>query len=230
MAPAQQDACHTDGRPKHGLAIPFGGTTSRDLRPSYYSARYYDPANGRFVGEDPVNFYGGFNFYLYDDNDPVDFTDPWGLCPDDYNLDLRNHGAPHIDRVDRSGNLVGRYRPDGSGIPHKGKVPPRIPNSDKEKFGKAADELRKKTNPSNAKCACAKPPVATPYRPDPTVIPWSKCLPYFNCYIGEDGRPHDAFATPSLPPTLPAPGVPVILPSLPPFPIPEPILVPIPIW
>jgi RHS repeat-associated protein len=192
----------------------------------YYRARYYDPANGRFLSEDPVNFYGGFNFYLYDDNDPADFTDPWGLYPDDYNVDLRNHGAPHIDRVDRSGNLVGRYRPDGSGIPHKGKAPPRIPNRDKGKFDKAADELRKKTNPT--KCESAEPPASL--RPDPTRIPWSDCHPYLNCYIGEDGQPHRIGASPSLPPALPVPGVPITLPSLPPLPIPEPILVPIPIY
>ncbi|HKV61520.1 MAG TPA: RHS repeat-associated core domain-containing protein [Candidatus Acidoferrum sp.] len=144
---------------------------------SYYRARYYDPNSGRFISEDPVHFDGGINFYAYDDNDAVNFTDPWGLCPDDYNLDLRNHGAPHIDRVDRNGRLVGRYRPDGSGIPHKGKEPPRIPNRDRGKFDKAADELRRRTDPNTAKCPCAKPPVSAPARPDPSRIPWSECHP-----------------------------------------------------
>ena len=193
---------------------------------SYYRARYYDPQAGRFLSEDPVNFYGGFNFYTYDDDDPVNFTDPWGLYHDDYNLDLRNHGAPHIDRVDRSGNLVGRYRPDGSGIPHKGKIPPRIPNRDRDKFQKAADELRRRTQGAQ-QCTSTPPPVPTPYRPDPTRIPWSECHPYLNCYIGEDGNPHRLGGSPSVPPALPAPGVPVTLPSLPPIFAPEPILVPI---
>jgi RHS repeat-associated protein len=194
----------------------------------YYRARYYDPSTGRFLSEDPVHFDGGNNFYLYDDNDAVNFTDPWGLCPDDYNLDLRNHGAPHIDRVDRNGRLVGRYRPDGSGIPHKGKEPPRIPNRDKDKFDKAADDLKKKTEGNSAKCACAKPPVPAPARPDPSILPWGQCVPYLNCYIGEDGLPHRIGSGPFFTP-LPSPGVPVTVPSLPPFPIPEPIPVPIPI-
>jgi len=30
---------------------------------SYYRARYYDPAAGRFLSEDPVEFQGGINFY-----------------------------------------------------------------------------------------------------------------------------------------------------------------------
>lgn len=62
---------------------------------------------------------------------------------DNYNVDKYNHGDPHIDRVDDNGKLVGRYNEDGTGIDHKGKTPPSIPNSDKEKFKGAADKLRK---------------------------------------------------------------------------------------
>jgi RHS repeat-associated protein len=46
---------------------------------SYYRARYYDPSPGRFLSEDPARFGGGFDFYAYVKNDPVDFTDPTGL-------------------------------------------------------------------------------------------------------------------------------------------------------
>jgi RHS repeat-associated protein len=28
----------------------------------YYRATYYDPGDGRFVKEDPINFAGGYNF------------------------------------------------------------------------------------------------------------------------------------------------------------------------
>ncbi|MGA8144351.1 MAG: RHS repeat-associated core domain-containing protein [Candidatus Acidiferrales bacterium] len=45
----------------------------------YYRARYYDPAAGRFVGEDPIQFDGGFNYYTYADNQPTVFVDPFGL-------------------------------------------------------------------------------------------------------------------------------------------------------
>ena len=192
----------------------------------HYRARYYDPQTGRFLGEDPVQYDGGNNFYLYDDNDPVGFTDPWGLFPDDYNLDLRNHGAPHIDRVDSDGNLVGRYRPDGSGIPHKGKVPPRIPNRDKEKFQKAAEELKKKTEGAK-KCEGTPSPATAPYRPDPSRVPWSQCYLRLDCYIGEDGYPHRMpLGGPYFTPLAPS-GIPVTVPSLPPLSIPEPIPVPI---
>ena len=48
---------------------------------SYYRARYYDPQAGRFGSEDPMEFYGGFNFYRYALNSSVGLRDPFGLCP-----------------------------------------------------------------------------------------------------------------------------------------------------
>jgi uncharacterized protein RhaS with RHS repeats len=54
-------------------AIPVGAL--------YYRARYYDPSPGRFVGEDPVGFDGGTDFYAYVDNDPVNLTDPFAYRP-----------------------------------------------------------------------------------------------------------------------------------------------------
>jgi RHS repeat-associated protein len=47
---------------------------------SYYRARYYDSAAGRFLGEDRIGFIGGPDFYIYVDNGPVDSSDPTGLC------------------------------------------------------------------------------------------------------------------------------------------------------
>jgi RHS repeat-associated protein len=45
----------------------------------YYRARYYDPAVGRFVSEDPMNLSAGLNFYLYADNSSPLYNDPFGL-------------------------------------------------------------------------------------------------------------------------------------------------------
>jgi len=48
----------------------------------YYRARYYDPQSGRFLSEDPLGFSGGdANFYASVWNNPILFTDPFGLSP-----------------------------------------------------------------------------------------------------------------------------------------------------
>ncbi len=46
----------------------------------YNQARFYDPANGRFVSEDPSSFTAGEpNLYRYGVNDPINNVDPSGL-------------------------------------------------------------------------------------------------------------------------------------------------------
>jgi uncharacterized protein RhaS with RHS repeats len=46
---------------------------------SYYRARYYDPATGRFLSEDPLESSAGNDFYEYSYNNSLNFTDPSGL-------------------------------------------------------------------------------------------------------------------------------------------------------
>jgi len=77
----------------------------------YYRARYYDPAVGRFLSEDPIGFDGGNNFYAYVENDPIDWADPFGLrhltkCEKDAL-------APYIPRIDL----------DNADVHENGKVP-----------------------------------------------------------------------------------------------------------
>jgi RHS repeat-associated protein len=64
------------------VSNPFG-FTGRESDPEtglmYYRARYYDVSIGRFISEDPIQFRGGNNFYVYVNNDPTAFVDPTGL-------------------------------------------------------------------------------------------------------------------------------------------------------
>jgi RHS repeat-associated protein len=67
------------------LVNPFQ-YTGRESDPEtglyYYRARYYDQSAGRFIGEDPIRFEGGVDFYAYVGNSPTTYDDPRGLEPE----------------------------------------------------------------------------------------------------------------------------------------------------
>lgn len=64
------------------------------------------------------------------------------MSRDVYQGDRVKHGAPHVDRYNPKGTLVGRYRLDRTPIVHRGRTPPAVPRSDFEKFEKAAARAR----------------------------------------------------------------------------------------
>jgi RHS repeat-associated protein len=71
--------------PYAGLTITWignlpanGANTTGQL---YRRNRYYDAASGRFTQEDPIGLAGGLNLYGFAGGDPVNFSDPFGLCP-----------------------------------------------------------------------------------------------------------------------------------------------------
>jgi RHS repeat-associated protein len=47
----------------------------------YRRNRYYDPTSGRFTQQDPIGLAGGLNLYGYGEGDPINNSDPFGLCP-----------------------------------------------------------------------------------------------------------------------------------------------------
>lgn len=91
----------------YGLQSAFAGTDSPDAVAQQYAGatgyqrdaaelgldylyqRYYDPAMGRFITQDPIRWAGGLNLYGYKENDPVNAVDPSGRssAPVDYEND-----------------------------------------------------------------------------------------------------------------------------------------------
>jgi RHS repeat-associated protein len=61
--------------------------------------RYYDPNTGRFTQEDPIGLAGGLNLYGFAAGDPVNFSDPFGLCA----RGQINLGLGYCGRVDAYG-------------------------------------------------------------------------------------------------------------------------------
>jgi RHS repeat-associated protein len=76
---------YMDG-PQVTAAPEWFGSLLRDKRDMsglmYMRNRYYDPNSGKFTQEDPIGLAGGLNLYGYANGDPVNFSDPFGLCED----------------------------------------------------------------------------------------------------------------------------------------------------
>ena len=102
------------------------------------------PSLGRWMEQDPAQYINGADTYQFVDSSPVGNVDAAGSSKDTYKPDKSGkHGGPHVDRYNPQGHNVGRYKPGGTPIPHGGKCPPPIPNSDRERFDKAAEDLAK---------------------------------------------------------------------------------------
>ena len=61
-----------------GTLANAGRSTSGQV---YLRNRYYDAQTGRFTQADPIGLAGGVNTFGFGNGDPVNFADPFGLCP-----------------------------------------------------------------------------------------------------------------------------------------------------
>jgi RHS repeat-associated protein len=110
----------------------------------YFYHRYYNPANGRFVNEDPIGLNGGLNMYAFVNNNPIKWIDPYGLDwredhPDwldlacllyraaDYGESQQEWGSWLYGNEMYPWDTSNWWPPSGEGACAPGKSPPRGP-------------------------------------------------------------------------------------------------------
>ena len=69
------------GQPVGGAGFTGAGTPNARGGFVYLRNRWYDPQTGRFLTQDPIGLAGGVNLYAYAGNNPIGFSDPFGLAP-----------------------------------------------------------------------------------------------------------------------------------------------------
>jgi RHS repeat-associated protein len=70
----------------------WDGDREDGVRTLYRRNRTYDPASGQFTQEDPIGLAGGLNLYGFAGGDPINFSDPFGLCPREQGGDGKTKG------------------------------------------------------------------------------------------------------------------------------------------
>jgi RHS repeat-associated protein len=91
----------------------------------YRRNRYYDPASGRFTQEDPIGLAGGLNLYGFAGGDPVNYSDPFGLCPPKDNVPCRDVTSEEGRKILHSAAETGQWTwTEGK----EGQIPKDVPN------------------------------------------------------------------------------------------------------
>jgi RHS repeat-associated protein len=84
--PGERTTVYHELSPDRNIQNWFGSLVD-DMRDAtgqmYRRNRYYDPQTGQFTQPDPIGLAGGLNAYGFAAGDPVTYSDPYGLSPDD---------------------------------------------------------------------------------------------------------------------------------------------------
>jgi RHS repeat-associated protein len=131
--------------PASKTSIPFFGFAGmlyhEDHAINLASYRAYDPDLGRWLSPDPIEESGGLNLYRYCSNDPVNYIDSLGLCPE------RGFVGKEGQNRDPNRKLITDYR----GIPVKDQLNPFNPHNFVDEgtplFGGGATGIAKGTAP-----------------------------------------------------------------------------------
>ncbi|MCK4761803.1 MAG: RHS repeat-associated core domain-containing protein [Candidatus Aminicenantes bacterium] len=119
-----------------------------ETRLYYFYNRYYNPANGRFINEDPIGFNGGLNFYQFVLNDPISLIDPFGTQFDPGKYYNGKYHTLRPGTEDSTYNCMGYAVGSNNMQPPEGKYDPAVnkPNLIPPRFGCS------KTNCNKSNC------------------------------------------------------------------------------
>jgi len=135
-----------------------GREWDREVALHYYRARYYDPMAGRFISKDPIGFYGDdVNLYNYLWDNPVNFTDPFGLSNDSLSKSIQKAASQgNLTELETLFHATGRKSAqeaikrlkskagDFIGKQCKGSINREFPNEMRDKTLKEIYDLAKK--------------------------------------------------------------------------------------
>lgn len=119
--PADQSQDQGTWRHAGGTANSYGFSADRQdnavaTNLSFFRNRVYDQNTGRWLQEDPIGVAGGMNLYQFNGNNPVLYTDPFGLkeCHDRGNCTQSDTFTP--DPATKFQSLAGAAGTPGFGV------------------------------------------------------------------------------------------------------------------
>lgn len=111
----------------------------------YNYFRNYEPTTGRYLESDPIGLLAGFNTYAYVHNDPLNYTDPYGLVtcrPGTPSIQCKINEIVANGRIDRLDELEELLEAQGIGGKEKLKLIRACKNAFNKKAKKAKREFR----------------------------------------------------------------------------------------
>ncbi|WP_432120027.1 RHS repeat-associated core domain-containing protein [Streptomyces sp. bgisy032] len=126
-----------------------GGTVQASTGLTTLGARDYDPDTGRFLSADPIIDYTDpqqINGYSYSNNNPVTFSDPTGLAPDDcvnvgITCSLNRDGGWDVKATDTYYTYYGVKKPKESPAQHRARQQKARADAAKQRAIAVAKEL-----------------------------------------------------------------------------------------
>lgn len=93
--------------------LRFPGQYKDDETGLHYNYfRNYDPSTGRYIESDPIGLLGGMNTYAYASGNPVQLTDPRGLC----DCKALQAFLSYVQQNGKLATIYGKYNPGNNSL------------------------------------------------------------------------------------------------------------------